>query len=180
MWAASALLLLTVGATLPASGHTQSDQTQPAAGSSVDAGIQTVSVTFTDKVLNLSDSSEIKITDALGAEVENSCVVIEKKSLSVQALLANEGKYRVVWRTVAEDGHPISGQFSFTVTGSAENQDFVSCAELAAQTPEVIATPKAEPVDTKTTDTGIIWPLWIAGFLLAGVGAIAFVKRKRN
>jgi methionine-rich copper-binding protein CopC len=177
-----ALLLLSLTPVSAASAHTEIDHTTPAADSSVEAGVQTVSVVFTDKILNLADSTEIVISDADGQAVEVSCVEVKNTSISADAFFPTAGVYEVTWRTVAEDGHPIDGTFSFTVTGAAEKTDFISCTDQASQGNVVIATPKAEPLmaveKSATQDTGIAWPFWIAGLLVIGVGVVVFARRK--
>lgn len=181
-----ALLFLTVSPISPASAHTEIDHTSPSDGSSVAAGVQTVSVFFTNKILNIADSSEIAITDSEGNVVETSCVEVSKTSLNAEAYFGTEGEYLVVWRTVAEDGHPISGKFSFTVTGTADKSNFVNCKQLASQGNVVIATPKAEPLagqddlNSKTTDTGIVWPFWAAGFVLLIAWLVFQLRRQRT
>jgi methionine-rich copper-binding protein CopC len=179
-----ALLMFSLSPVSPASAHTEIDHTTPAAASSVEAGIQTVSVVFTDKILNLADSTEIVISDADGQVVEVACVEVKNASISADAFFPAAGEYQVTWRTVAEDGHPIDGTFSFKVTGTAENKDFTSCQEQAAQGNVVIATPKAEPLITgekvAAQDTGIAWPMWVAGLLVLAVGAAVIFRRRSS
>ena len=147
--AAFSLVLLSFIGVPAASAHTEIDHTTPGDGSSVAAGTQTISVVFTDKILNLDNSSEVVIAAADGSEVPTSCIEVKDKSIQVEAFLGSEGDYKVTWRTVAEDGHPISGNFGFTVTGTAENTDFVSCKMITQEdTPTVIATPKAMAAET--------------------------------
>lgn len=179
-----ALLLMTIAPVSGASAHTKIDHTTPAADATVDAGVQTVSVFFTDKIMNLADSTEIVITDSEGNSVEVSCVEVKDASISADAFFTTAGDYQVAWRTVAEDGHPIEGNFNFTVTGTADGSDFVSCLDSASQGNEVIATPKAIPLGavekTATQDTGIAWPFWAAGLLVIGVGGFVLVRRKSS
>lgn len=174
------LLLVSFGSVSPASAHTDIAHTTPSAGATVDAGVQIISIEFSDKILDLADSSEIAVTDSNGDAVELSCVEVKKSALSAEVFLASEGEYKVVWRTVAEDGHPISGKFTFNATGTGDKGNFVSCKDLASQGNEVIATPKAEPVANATTDTGVIWPYWVGGLLILGVGAFVLARRKNT
>lgn len=180
-----ALLFLSLAPVSPASAHTETNRTTPNSGDTVDAGIQKVSVTFTDKILNLAESSEIVISDGSGEPVETACVEVDDKSLSADAFFPAEGIYKVVWRTVAEDGHPITGKFSFNVQGVAEKTDFLSCAELASQGTEVIATPKATTTEesevVSSTESRIARMFWIGGIVAAVFAAVSYllVRRKR-
>jgi methionine-rich copper-binding protein CopC len=179
-----ALVLLVAGLlnVSPALAHTEVDHTSPAANSSIEAGTQTISVVFSDKILNLADSSEIVITDENGEEVVTSCLETNKTSLDIEAFLGTAGDYKVVWRTVAEDGHPITGKFGFTVTGTSDDSAFVSCKDLAAETPVVIATPKAEPLAAEApktnSDGAVIWPYATAAVLVIAVGGFVLLRRK--
>ncbi|MEN9608887.1 MAG: hypothetical protein RLZZ06_818 [Actinomycetota bacterium] len=183
--AALSLILLSFVGVPAASAHTEIDHTTPGAGTSVEAGTQSVSVVFTDKILDLADSSEIVISGPDGSEVPTSCLEVKNTSLNIEAFLGNEGDYKVTWRTVAEDGHAITGDFGFSVTGTADNADFVSCKDAASQsgTPVVIATPKAYSVETKeetTTSESALY--WIGGVAVLAVAGIMFfvVRRKRS
>jgi hypothetical protein len=126
--------------------------------------------------LNLADSSEISITGPTNDEIEMACIEIRDKAFSADALLPSEGEYKVVWRTVAEDGHAITGKFSFMVTGKSDQTDFVSCKEQAGQGNVVISPkPTAQPAEIETTP---MWPYWVAGIAVILIGLIAMIFRK--
>jgi methionine-rich copper-binding protein CopC len=177
--ALAALAFSTASAT---SAHTEIDHTTPGSGDSVTAGVQQIEVGFTDKILDLADSSEIVITDPNGKDVEVSCIFVDEKSLNVNAMLPIEGDYQVTWRTVAEDGHPITGKFAFAATGSSD-EDFTSCIESISQTnvdePQVIATPKATAVEDTPAESGELTIYLIGGAVVLAAGA-AFIIRSRK
>lgn len=175
-----ALIILAVLPVSPASAHTEIDHTSPSEGSSVAAGVQTVSVVFTDKILNLDNSSEIVITNEAGDNVEVGCVSVENTSLSVDAFLPTAGVYKVVWRTVAEDGHPISEAFKFNVTGSADKGDFISCQDSAAQGTAVIAEPKASSTKEATPKADYSWVFYLAVAAAIGIAVVVSLRRKRT
>jgi putative copper export protein/methionine-rich copper-binding protein CopC len=53
------------------------------------------------------------------------------------------GKYTVVWKTAAEDGHASNGKFSFVVTGSAATPSTAPPAtNVPAVAPSIVITPK--------------------------------------
>ena len=166
-----------------ASAHTEIDHTTPGSGESVSAGVQQIEVGFTDKILDLADSSEIVITDPNGTDVEVSCIVVDEKSLNVNAMLPIEGDYQVTWRTVAEDGHPITGKFAFAATGSSD-EDFTSCAESISQTnvdePQVVATPKATAVEDAPADSGDLTIYFVGGAVVLTAGAALVIRRRRK
>lgn len=125
-------LLLAFFTIVPANAsfaHTDVAVTTPASGSTVQSGLIDVSVSFNDAIVNLDGSSQIIITDSDGTEVIGTCVAVDKKVMSKKIAIYTAGVYNVAWRTVAEDGHPISGKFSFTTTGDFESgDDYPSCA----------------------------------------------------
>jgi hypothetical protein len=105
-----------------------------------------------------------------------SCIEVKDKALSADALLASEGQYKVVWRTVAEDGHAITGKFSFSVTGTSGENDFVSCKEQAGQGHVVISPkPTAQPTTAENTQ---MWPFWVGGIAVVLIGLIVMIFRK--
>lgn len=176
VFATLALLFLTISPTTLASAHTEVDKTSPSAGSTLEAGVQKIYISFSDKILNLADSSEISITGPLGDEVEIACVEVKDKALSADALFSTEGEYKVVWRTVAEDGHAITGKFRFTVTGTNDQKDFVSCKEQAGQGNVVISPkPSAQPTETVVTP---MWVYWVIGIAVILIGIVVMIFRK--
>lgn len=175
------LVLVSLMPTVPASAHTNEERTNPVNGSTVEVGIQTVSVAFTDQILNLADSSEIVITSSNGEQVEITCIEVSKKSLSAEAYIPAPGKYKVTWRTVAKDGHPITGKFGFTATGKTSSADFTSCKEIN-QDKTIIDKPtsgKSTPVN-KSDDSLIVWPFWTVGILVIGIGSYTVIKRSKS
>jgi hypothetical protein len=141
-------------------------------------------VFFTDKILNLADSSEISITDGSGNQVEVACIEVDDKSIAAAAYFPTEGEYKVVWRTVAEDGHPITGKFSFDVQGATDKTDFVSCIELASQGTAVIATPKAttteESVVVSSPESRTARIFWIGGIAATAIAAVSYLLLRRK
>lgn len=179
-----ALVLAGFSSVVPASAHTTVDSTTPATGTSVDAGPQTVTVNFTEPILTENVKSEIQITDENGNSVETSCIDVQKLSVSLGAFFATAGKYTATWRVVASDGDPVTGNFSFEVTGTADDQaGFVTCKDAATQT-AVIATPKAATPATKTDSTGAgsssLIIFLIGAAVIIAAGAFWFIRRQKS
>lgn len=170
------LLVLTFNPISAANAHTDVASTSPSAGSIVEAGVRKISISFSDKILNLANSSEISITGPSDNEVEIACVEVKDKALSADALLPTQGKYKVVWRTVAEDGHAITGKFSFSVTGTSDQEEFVSCLEQAGQG-NVVVSPKstAQPSNSAITP---MWVYWVSGIAVILFGLVLMIFRK--
>lgn len=84
-------------------------------------------IAFTRVTLRGADSSEVPL-GAIAKLADDELGVVVPISASVRP-----GAYRVYWRTAAADGHPTSGSFAFTVTGTAP----------ATGTAAALATPSA-------------------------------------
>jgi hypothetical protein len=83
---------------------------------------------------------------------------------------AGPGAYRVAWQVTSDDGHPVSGESSFTVTGGA-----------AGSTPRVTPTyktPQTQPTTFGHPDhlPGLI----VAGILLLGGVALLVYEHRRR
>ena len=165
----------------PARAHTNVDKTSPAEGQTVSAGAVTLEVKFTDKILDLANSSEIVLKGENGSISGIGCISVTDRGITAEAFVGTAGAYKVSWRTVAEDGHPIEGSFSFTVTGTSED-DSLTCKDgvtvsLPKETePTVIApAPKDE-----ASDAGAIYNYLIGGGLVAIVIALVGILRRRK
>jgi copper transport protein len=64
------------------------------------------------------------------------------------------GVYRVEWRIVSEDGHPIDGKYSFTVAPSASSTPPATAAVPSGGTAAVAAEPPTAPADSEATTSG--------------------------
>lgn len=175
-----AITLMSMLAT-PATAHTETESTSPGAGETVAAGEQLVSISFTDSILDLANSSEIVIVDSSGKAVPTDCSGVEKKKFYTNAFLAVEGEYRVTWRTVAEDGHPITGKFSFQVTGNSETEySKPACANDSPEpTPKVIAAPPVKKSEPPTDDSSLAIYLGALGVTTA-LGVMWLISKSRH
>ncbi|MEU9017379.1 copper resistance CopC family protein [Actinomadura sp. NPDC048394] len=111
--AAFAALALALAAP-PASAHTSLTGANPAANATIAPPTQIV-LTYADPV----QLPQVVLTDAKGGrhEAGKAQAVDNKVTEAVKGTLPN-GVYTVGWRVVSPDGHPISGTYTFTVTGS--------------------------------------------------------------
>jgi methionine-rich copper-binding protein CopC len=142
---------------LSASAHNYLVSSSPAAGSTVDAPPSEVTLTFNDVILDLAaaggaggdagagsspaagGSSVVQVTgpDGQGTHYETGCATDAGRSVSVPVALGGSGEYRVTWRVVSADGHPVSDSIAFTyqapagAAASAGTPDGPACAAAA-------------------------------------------------
>ncbi len=177
--ATAALLLVTGGllAAAPASAHDELVSTDPAADSTVEALPPQLTLTFSGELASDAGATELQVTDAAGESLGDGDPVVEGTSVTQALAGAASGPITVLWKVVSSDGHPISGQYGFTVTAPATPTPTPTGtpAPTASATPS--DTPSAEPTETPTVapepvDSGSAALPWIIGglLLLAAVG----------
>jgi methionine-rich copper-binding protein CopC len=99
--------------------HAEVVSSTPAAGSTVEAGFVDIDIEFNEDLLQSPDSSgsEIQIVDTTTKQlVTVDCVRVDGSHLYARAALFSNGPVKLTWRTVADDGHPISDSYEFKVT----------------------------------------------------------------
>lgn len=173
---------MVIGVSSPALAHSDELKTSPEQGSTVEAGRIPITLTFGEELLVGDDSisHEVVVTDEAGAIVPALCASAEGFDLSTAAAIDTPGTYKVTWRTVSADGHPVSGSFDFKVKNTTDYDaatdavDACVTASISEQEPMVISAP-IEPRDaTGSVDNGVIG--WIVGLSLLAAGAAAVIS----
>jgi methionine-rich copper-binding protein CopC len=166
---AAALLGVLITAS-PAEAHTALTSSSPAKGATVASPTQ-IGLTFGDPVR----FTGVVVEDAKGGHHESgkSQAVDNHVTQAIAGPLA-AGVYTVGWRVVAPDGHPVTGEYKFTVTGTAGG----TSSSAAPATPTTPATqPAAEPV--KHTSSAGWWWIGLAILVVAVVaGGLALARRR--
>ncbi|MEV8272979.1 copper resistance CopC family protein [Microbacterium sp. NPDC077184] len=191
VWLAFAVLLATVllPAT-PAAAHDELIGSDPAAGSAVETLPAALTLTFSAEIAPDEGASEIQVTDAAGTTLNDGAPVVEGTTLTQALAGTASDEVTVLWKVVSSDGHPISGEFSFTVTAPPAP----SPTESASPTPTTEPTPTAEPTVTPvesttpepvTTEPAASATPWIIGgvvvlLLVAAAVAYLIVSRARR
>ena len=107
-----ALVLLLAGSG-SATAHANLVSTDPADGSRIETAPSEVTLTFSENIGN----GFVAVTAPSGARVKTSNVRSLDRVLSADVAASDErGTYTVAYRIVSSDGHPISGELSFTTT----------------------------------------------------------------
>lgn len=164
----------------PAQAHDELLGSDPASGSTVDALPAQISFTFSGIIATDDGASEVSVTDASGTELTDGAPTAQDNVLT-QALAGEaSGTLSVLWKVVSSDGHPISGEFEFTVSGAPTPTPTTTPEPTATTDPTQTPTPtpssSAPPADSGTSS----WPWIIAGLVLAAIaGAVLYLLVSR-
>ncbi|PZU47186.1 MAG: copper resistance protein CopC [Arsenicicoccus sp.] len=151
-------LLVSLGLVLaPASAqaHDELTGTAPQDGASVEAGdLEDLTLTFSGEIADVG--AAVAVTAPDGSSVLEGEPVVEGPEVT-QDLVDDlgDGEYAVAWRVTSEDGHPISGEFGFTVTGAAQEdpaEESTSDAGAAEETTEAEESAAEATSETDPTD----------------------------
>lgn len=98
---------------LPAGAHASLVSTDPADGSQISTAPATVELTFSENL----DTGFVAVMAPDGTKVPTSPPRLSGARMSADLAETHEsGTYTVAYRIVSVDGHPVTGQFTFTAT----------------------------------------------------------------
>ncbi len=171
----AAALLAAVALLLPASpafAHDELIGSSPAADSTVDELPAELTLTFSGLISTEDGASEVEVTDAAGTSLTTGDLSVQDNVLTQPLAGTASGAVTVLWKVVSSDGHPISGDFEFTVDGAAPTPSPTETTE-PTESPEPTPTETVEPTPTATPvpaggDGNAWWP-----WALAIIGALA-------
>jgi copper resistance protein C len=178
---AAALLLVAA----PASAHDELVSTDPAAGSTVGALPAQLTLTFNEAVSAEQGATEMQVTDAAGTSLVAGPASVADNVVTQPLEGAASGVITVLWKVVSDDGHPVSDQFSFTVTPAATPTPTPSPTATSTPTPtatpEQSATPTPSALPVEAGDSSDALPWIIGGIILAAVlGALVYLLASRS
>ncbi|ONH56287.1 copper resistance protein CopC [Frankia sp. CcI49] len=200
--ALTALLLLVLAALLAAPraawAHSTVLRTEPGDGSTVNAPPDRISLVFNEPVW--TDYATVVVTGSDGRTLQTGPPQVIETTLTVPLRGATPGGYHVTWRVVSADGHPITGEFSFTATaagpaasttatataGPATSASASASAPASAPVSTSVAagaaatTPPAQPAPPKEGEDWWIIGLLIAALVALGGAYVVFRRRKRE
>jgi methionine-rich copper-binding protein CopC len=178
---AAAAVLVTAS---PALAHDALIGSDPADGSTVAALPAQVTLTFSAEIADDPGASEMQVTDASGTSLADGAPSVSDNVLTQPLTGQASGVVTVLWKVVSSDGHPTSGQFTFTVAGAAEPTPTESATSIPTETAGPAPTPTqtftpGPPMESESTDAPA-WPWIIAGLVAAAVlGAIVYLLVSR-
>jgi methionine-rich copper-binding protein CopC len=158
-----------LGAAGPAFAHSTLLGSNPADGASVDTGPSQISLTFNEDMPPGFDVVFVIGPD--GKEWQNGTVTTSGPVVSVPvAPLGPAGTYRVGYRVVSGDGHPVEGRTSFTLSKAGSG---TAPAQPAAAGPGTAA-------ESGSGGGLAIWPWILGAVVLIGAGVVAVLRLGRS
>lgn len=190
-----------------ASAHDYVVGSDPAAGSTVTAPPESVTVTFNDRVLDLSGDGSTNLLTVTGPgtstrHFETGCATVADTKVSAPVALGPAGSYTVTYQVVSADGHTVSSSYAFTYqppagTKAAEGSPATPCR--AGATPGAAATaggastgagssaPATATASTPQptaasngTDLGLVIGIAVAIVVLAVIGVVIVLLTSRR
>jgi copper resistance protein C len=167
--AAAALLLASLFATAPAAqAHDELIGSDPADGQVLDETPEEITLTFSADITEVGNA--IRVTDSQGETVSTGDVQVDGTE-AVQRIEggAEDETYRVVWRIVSSDGHPIEGSYGFSVGAGGS----ASAAPSSAPSAEPSLSGSADEAAQDAPDDGL--PTWVVALIGAVVALVVLV-----
>lgn len=165
--AAALLVAAVVGLAAPAYAHSRLVGTSPTAHATVTEPVGEVTLTFNEPVKGRF--STIVVDGPGGVSYSQGAVRVIDNTAHQSVYPLRSGAYTVAWRIVSADGHPVSGEFAFTMTVPAGQ--------------EPTGLPPANPPVSTVDDTGAAgswaWPAAGAVSLAVVVFAGVLARRRR-
>ncbi|WP_129656616.1 copper resistance CopC family protein [Rothia halotolerans] len=169
--AAAALLLAGLFATAPAAqAHDELIGSDPADGQVLDEAPEEITLTFSANITEVGNA--IRVTDSQGETVSTGEVQVDGTD-AVQRIDAGaaDETYRVVWRIVSSDGHPIEGSYDFSVGAGGSSSE--ASGSSAAPSAEPSLSGSADDAAQDAPDDGL--PTWVVALIGAVVALVVLV-----
>lgn len=186
-----------LGITSPAAAHDDLVSSYPQSETTVNGSPAEITLTFSADLTDMEGASVVEVIDEEGANVATDVPQVSAASITQHlAPDATSGVFTVRWKVVSSDGHPISGEYSYTVEDTAADADPAesnspspapSASDAAAPTPEPTASASETPKGYGGTPSGgAVFPpgLYVVmfAFILAGgvIGVVLMGLQRRR
>jgi copper resistance protein C len=170
-------LALLLGAT-PALAHTRLQSSDPSDGASLDAAPERISLTFNETMT--PGFSTITVVGPDGGRYETGDVSAEGGTVGISVLpLGPAGQYKIGYRVVSADGHPVAGEVAFTLT--TPGPATTAAAPPPSAAPAATAAPAPSAAAPAEDGEGMpVWPWIVGAVVLVGGGVLAALRLGRR
>lgn len=173
--AAAVAIIAALAVAAPASAHDELVSSTPAADSQLTAAPTEVVLTFSNNLLSLDENSgtAMTVSDPSGEDWVAGEPVITADTVTVPlAEGMPNGAYMVTWQVVSSDGHPTSGEYSFSLAAAeAEVEPSAAPTEKVTEEPEQ----PSKTAQTTDQDETAPWPLLIGLGVVLLAAIIVFI-----
>ena len=180
----TACVALLLGAT-PAFAHTRLQSSDPADGSKVAAAPESVSLRFNEDLQ--AEFVTVSVVGPDGTQYQKGgASAAGGQVTSAVSPLGPAGIYEIGYRIVSDDGHPVTGRVSFTLTspGSGGALPTPSAALPSAAATAPVPAPAPAAVDpqanTQQSEGAPVWPWLVGAVVLVGAGAAVALRLGRQ
>lgn len=154
---------LSIGA---ASAHADLVSSQPGDGQTVSTAPRQITLTFTEAV----QSVQVSVRGDDGQSVAEGQATVEGSLVHQPVRIVAGGAYLVSYRVVSDDGHPVTGDLTFTYAGAGDAASPVSSGDDQAKTTQ----------DDAGAGSGLWWVLGVSVAVVAGLAVFTFRRRARG
>ena len=178
---ALAAIVIAIAGVLPAQtafAHAELISSNPEANSVIGAAPEFVSLTFSDKLIQIEGeeaSNQIEVVNSANDRVDNADYQVtgEVLTVSLKPGLADDA-YKITYRVVSADGHPIEGVIEFEVSAAARSGE--ATPMVISEAPE--ATLYEVPVEEEQPANGLVIGISVLVGAVVVAGAMFFVFRR--
>lgn len=192
----TAVVFTVLGVPQTAWAHNALVSSSPGDGRTVATPPESIVLTFNEPAIKTG--TKVLVTGPDGAVAAGDPQLVDNTVEQALRPGLPAGEYTVEWRVTSADGHPINGEFSFTVrtgavptptpapttegTGSPSPSQTPTARSpsqtpTASDLPTTVATPSGEPVETPGPRSGWWWLLAVVPIGLAAVLGWRFNRR---
>lgn len=176
-FAALALAAATLLPSQAAFAHAELETSNPEANSVIGSAPSVVSLTFGEKLMVMEGeeaANQVQVTDSSNSRVDNGDYQVtgEVLTVSLKPDLADD-TYKVTYRVVSEDGHPIEGVYEFDVNGMARSGEATPMAIDDSPVPTLYAVD-----DAAASNNGVAIGIGVAVGAVLVAGGMFYLFRK--
>lgn len=188
-----ATAVITVAVPGAASAHSELVSSSPTDGDSTSEIPSEIVLEFNESIQEIGN--EIVVVDPEGTPVADGEMVVDGSVVTQPISTGAAGEYTVTWRVVSADGHPISGEFSYTLrvpstideeqgseeTTAAETTEPAGSDNTQAESTEgTSAVESGESLEDEESGSGSTVPIFIGLGVLVLAGVVILVVRRRR
>ena len=178
IFTAAVIVLLVTSLSNSAFAHSHLGESNPADGDVITESLNEIVLNFEGKI---EQGSFIDVTASSGQAIELQEIIIGDGTLTgIVAEPFPNDKYQVNWSIISTDGHPLEGEFSFTVNmpvAETDEQAIEEASEKTSIVEETTTAPLADEVEKESSSTTVILVVLLV-ILVAG-GIFSLTRRKK-